>query len=132
MFTTRTTVLSSDPTIARSEFDHWVHHETVVTLVLLGTGAGIESIVSDADKMANKLDNLAHVLWARDPDALAGELESLEGDAQLLKQLRGCQGFGLSLTDKVVDVICSDEPPPDLVRLLQVFTKALKQAKLPA
>ena len=128
MHTTKTTILPADPAAARQEFNHWVHHEPVVLLVLLGSGAEVEATVADADRMANKLSDLAHVVWARDSAPLAKQFSALGGKPQLLKQLPGCQGFALSLTDKVVDVIRANEPAPDLTRLLEAFTNALDDA----
>ena len=130
MYTTKTTVLADDPARAREEFEHWVCHETVVLLVLLGSGMEVETTVADADKMANTLDGLAHVLWARDPEVLTAQFAALKGTPAQLKQLKGSRGFGLSLTDKVVDVIRGNEPVPDLTRLLEVFTMAVKEAGL--
>jgi hypothetical protein len=129
MFTTRTTILSLDPDEARAEFNHWVHHEPVVILVLLGTGPQVEATVGDADKLANKLSNLAHVLWARDPDALTRQFAALDASPALRKQMPG-QGFALSLTDRVVDVIRKSEDPPDMTRLLELFNNALDDAGL--
>lgn len=128
MHTTRTTTLSDDPATAQAEFEHWVHRESVVLLVLLGTGRTVEATIQDADKMANKLSNLAHVLWARNPSHLEDQLAALQGERSLLNQLPRCQGFSLSLTDKVVDVLRHNEAPPDLTRLLELFTNALDKA----
>lgn len=128
MHTTKTTILPEDPAAARAEFDHWVHHEPVVLLVLLGSGAAVEATVADADKMANMMSDLAHVLWVRNPAPLKAQFSSLAGKPTLLKQLSSCQGFALSLTDRVVDVIGAKEAAPDLVRLLEAFTNALDDA----
>ena len=128
MHTTRTTTLSDDLATAQAEFDRWVHHEAVVLLVLLGTGLTVEATVADADKMAEKLSKLAHVLWARNRAHLEAQLAKLQGKQTLLKQLPGCQGFALSLADKVVDVLRKDEGQPDLVRLFELFNNALDEA----
>ena len=130
MHTTRTTILSDDEESAKREFDHWVHHEAVVLLVILGTGLAVESIVEDADKMAEKLSKLAHVLWARNPAFLKDKVTELEAKPSVLKKLQPGtpQGFALSLTDKVVDVLTREESPPDLTRLFELFNNALDDA----
>jgi hypothetical protein len=125
MHTTRTTTLSDDRATAQVEFDRWVHHEAVVLVVVLGTGLAVETTVADADKMADKLSRLAHVLWARDRSHIQDQIDQLQGRPALLKNLPGCQAFSLSLTDKVVDVLRKDEPAPDPVRLFKLFNDAL-------
>ncbi|HEU4524656.1 MAG TPA: hypothetical protein VFR62_06515 [Gemmatimonadales bacterium] len=125
MHTTRTTILSDDPQTAQEEFDHWVHHEAVVLLVIFGTGLSVEQTVEDADGLANNLSDLAHVLWARERSAIQDQVSALQASQTLRKQLRDCQGLSLSLSDKVVDVLRSSEPAPDLTRLFELFNNAL-------
>ena len=132
MHTTRTTTLSDDPETARGEFNRWVHHEAVVLLVLYGTGLTVEQTVEDADGLANNLSDLAHVLWARDRAVIQDQVAELEASQTLRKQLRDCQGFSLSLGDKVVDVLRSSEPTPDLTRLFDLFNNALDDLGLSA
>ena len=128
MFTTKTITLPEDPDAARAEFDHWVHHEGVVLLVVLGSGSEVERIVEDADSLANHMNDMAHVLWARHPDDLAAAFRALKAAPKLKSQIPGSQAFALSLTDRVVDVIRRDEDPPDLTRLFEAFNKALGDA----
>jgi len=125
MHTTRTTILSDDPEAAQREFDRWVHHEAVVLLVIFGTGLSVEQTIQDADGIAENLSKLAHVLWARDRSLIEDQVRALEASPSLRKQLPTAQGFALSLTDKVVDVLRGSESPPDLVRIFELFNNAL-------
>ena len=125
MHTTRTTILSDDRDTAQGEFERWVHHEAVVLVVIFGVGLSVEQTVEDADGLAENLSKLAHVLWARDRSLIEDQVGVLQGKPSLLRHLSGCQGFALSLTDTVVDVLRSNEPTPDLTRLFELFNNAL-------
>jgi len=131
MLTTNTTILGVTRSQAVEEFRHWVHDEPVILLVILGQGPEVETLVERADKVATQLcrnfPGLPHVVWARDPSQLSQELAELEGSAALKAKLGNGRAFALNLTDKLVDVIQANEPA-DMVRIFQVFNKALERA----
>ncbi len=131
MKTTCTAILSIEAPAAAEEFERWVHDEPVILLVVLGDGDDVQRTVERADKIAasllNEFPTLPHVLWARNRVAIESVIDSLEGSPALKAKLKDCKAFALNLTDKLVDVIDSDEPV-SLIRLFKAFNKALEKA----
>lgn len=112
---------SDDAALARQLFKHAVFDTVDVLLVVLGTGASIETLVQRADKLAGRQEDPRRVIWARSPGDIKPVVDGLKGEQIVLGSTRA---FSLSLTDTVRDVITTAEPEPDLVRILEAFVKA--------
>lgn len=121
----KTTILpTDDKRLAILMFRELVFERPQVILVVYGKGGEAETFVQRADRLAGDVNDLRWVVWARKPEQIQEVVSQLKGSPDLLGSIQTARGFSLSLTDEVRDVITSSEPVPDLVRVLEAFTKA--------
>ena len=121
----KTTILpTNESQLALLILRYLIFEKPYVILVVRGMDPNAETLVQRADQLAGDANDPRWVVWAKMPDQIEEVVNELRGSQDLLDKIQTSRGFSLSLTDEVRDVIVGSESVPDMVRVLEAFTKA--------
>jgi len=119
----KTIILDNDIDNARAEFSNALQQNWIL-MVILDDGPDGQAFVDIADASAGLDEEPPHVIWAKTPSHIQGEILSLDGGAEIANDLNTVRGFSVSRHDKVCDVISMQESAPNNRRVGLAWAKA--------
>jgi hypothetical protein len=102
-----------------------IYNQAYVLLVVLGDNSQTNDLLELGSRVAGNDSDPGLVVWINNPSVVLPIIRNLEVEDNSLENLDIVSAFMLSIMDKVVDVIYSNEPKLNILRVYKSFQLAL-------
>lgn len=112
------------PVQANEMLDDLIYRHAYALCIVFGNDERSQNTVDLASKVAGGSSDPGMVVWINDRNVNLEVLNRLNDTKKMLKSCGDLSVIMLSIMDEVVDVICTNDPEPNVLKLFQSFQRA--------